>query len=99
MSGIKPIHPGEHLAEILDELGISQHQLATDMGVSLQIVNEIVNGDSPITGDAALRIGKALRMSPESWLNLQKLYDLELARGSTDTSSIEPLVPVPQAIA
>ena len=88
-----PIHPGEHLAEILDELEISQYRLATAIGVSPRRINEIVHGNRSISVDTALRIGKALRTTPDFWLNLQRLYDLELARSSTDVSGIEPLVP------
>lgn len=91
-----PIHPGEHLAEILDELGISNGQLAAAIGVAPAAIEKIVGCQSPITGDTALRIGKALRMTPESWLNLQNLYDLDVARLSTDTSGIDPLIPPPR---
>ena len=93
-----PIHPGDHLAEILDELDISQYRLATAIGVSARRINEIVHGNRSVSADTALRIGKALRMTPDFWLNLQKLYDLEKARGSTDVSQIEPLVPEPAGI-
>ena len=34
-------------------------------------------------------------MTPDFWLNLQRMYDLDVARGSTDVSAIEPLVEVP----
>jgi addiction module HigA family antidote len=61
-----PIHPGEHLAEILAELDISQYRLATTIGVSPRRINEIVHGNRAISADSALRIGKALRMTPES---------------------------------
>lgn len=88
-----PIHPGEHLAEILDELGISNAKLAAAIGVTPATIEKIVGGQSPITGDAALRIGKAFRMSPEFWLRLQNLYELDVARLSTDTDAITPLVP------
>lgn len=40
----------------------------------------------------ALRIGKALGMTPDYWLNLQRMYDLDLARTKADTDAIEPLV-------
>ncbi len=91
MSIADPIHPGEHLAEILGELNISQYRLAKTIGVPPRRVNEIVRGRRSITADTAIRIGKALGMAPESWLNLQRLYDLDVARASTDTSEIEPL--------
>lgn len=44
------------------------------------------------TADTALRIGKALGMTADYWLNLQYKYDLDVARAKTDTSAIEPLV-------
>ena len=92
MNQIDSIHPGEHLAEILDELGISQYRLAKAIGVPPRRINEIVHGRRSITADTALRIGQALGMTPEFWLNLQKLYDLDLARSSIDMENIESLV-------
>ena len=87
-----PIHPGEHLAEILDELGISQYRLAKTIGVPPRRINEIVHGRRSVTADTALRIGRALGMTPEFWLNLQGMYDLDLARTSIEVGAIEPLV-------
>jgi addiction module HigA family antidote len=87
-----PIHPGEHLAEILAELGISQYRLAKAIRVPPVRVHDIVHCRRSITADTALRIGQALGMTPEFWLNLQRMYDLDIARASTDTSGIEILV-------
>ena len=92
MTAAAPIHPGEHLAEMLEELGISQYRLAKAIGVPPIRISEIVRQRRSITADTALRVGRALGMTPEFWLNLQKMYDLELARASTDTSDIEPLI-------
>lgn len=92
MNQIESIHPGEHLAEILDELGISQYRLAKAIGAPPRRINEIVHGRRSITADTALRIGQALGMTPEFWLNLQKMYDLDLARSSIDIENIESLV-------
>ena len=94
MTAPSAIHPGEHLAEILDELGISQYRLAKAIGVAPIRINEIVHCRRSVTADTALRIGQALGMTPEFWLNLQRMYDLDLARASIDTSAIEPLVEV-----
>lgn len=85
-------HPGEHLAEILAELGISQYRLARAMGVSPARVNEIANGQRRITADTALRMGQALGMTPEFWLNLQGSYDLAAARAAGKVSGVEALV-------
>ena len=92
MTTLAPIHPGEHLTEILDELGISQYRLAKTIGVSPRRINEIVHGRRSITADTALRMGQALGMTPEFWLNLQNFYDLDVARGSDEIGTIEPLV-------
>ena len=90
----EPIHPGEHLAEMLQELGITQYRLAKTIGVPPIRIHDIVHCRRSITADTALRIGQALGMTPEFWLNLQRMYDLDLARTKTDTSAIEPLVPI-----
>ena len=89
---ISPIHPGEHLAEFLEELGISQYRLAKTIGVPPRRINEIVHGRRSVTADTALRIGRALGMTPEFWLNLQRMYDLDVARNTTAIDQIEPLV-------
>ena len=90
----EPIHPGKHLAEIMQELDITQSRLAKTIGVPAIRIHEIVHGRRSITADSALRIGKALGMTPDFWLNLQRMYDLDVARTKTDTSAIEPLVEV-----
>ena len=56
VSDSTPIHPGEHLAEILAELGISQYRLAKAIGVAPRRINEIVHGRRSRTADTALRI-------------------------------------------
>lgn len=94
MASMGPIHPGTHLAEMLEELEVTQYRLARTVGVPPRRINEIVHGRRSVTADTALRLGKALGMTPEFWLNLQRMYDLEVARATTDLSSIEPLVAV-----
>ena len=91
-----PIHPGEDLAEYLDEYGITRHQFANAIGVSPARVNRILSRRSPITADIALKIARAFYTSAEFWMNLQQRYDLEIARASTDISTIQPLVPNPK---
>src|ERR1700740_41294 len=74
------IHPGEHLAEELKELGISAAELARQIDVPVSRVTGIINGQRGLTADTALRLGHWFGTSPEYWLNLQKLYELRLAR-------------------
>ncbi len=75
-----PIHPGEHLAEELKELGISAAELARQLDVPVNRVTGIINGQRGITADTALRLGHWFGTSAEFWLNLQTLYELRVAR-------------------
>jgi addiction module HigA family antidote len=74
---IEPIHPGEHVAEFLEELGITQYRLAKEVHVSQMRISEIIRGKRGITADTALRFGKFFGTSPQFWLSLQARYDLE----------------------
>ena len=92
MAKIAPIHPGRFLRENLDELEITPYRLARTIGVPPRRIYDIVRCKRSITADTALRIGRALRTTPEFWLNLQRRYDLDVARDTIDVSTIEPLV-------
>ena len=74
------IHPGEHLAEELKELGLSAAELARKLDVPTNRVTGILNGQRAITGDTALRLAHFFGTSAEFWLNLQSLYELRLAQ-------------------
>jgi len=73
------IHPGEHLSEELEELGMSAAELARQLGVPTNRITEILNRRRAITGDTALRLAHFFGTSAEFWLNLQSLYELRLA--------------------
>lgn len=91
---IPPVHPGEVLLEeFLKPWGLSQNRLAQHMGITTARLNEIVRGQRGVTGDTALRLARATITTPEFWLNLQALYDLETARDALG-SRIEEVTPV-----
>jgi addiction module HigA family antidote len=73
------IHPGEHLAEQLEELSMSAAELGRQLGVPTNRITAILKGQRAITGDTALRLGHFFGNSPEFWLNLQALYELRTA--------------------
>jgi addiction module HigA family antidote len=75
-----PIHPGEHLAEELKELGISPADLARQIKVPVNRITGIINGERGISADTALRLGHWFGTSAEFWLNLQKIYELRAAQ-------------------
>lgn len=74
------IHPGEHLAEELHELGMSAAELARQLEVPTNRVTEILNGRRAVTGDTALRLAHFFGTTAEFWLNLQSFYDLRMAQ-------------------
>jgi addiction module HigA family antidote len=76
---ILAIHPGEHLAEELKELGMSAAELARQLDVPTNRVTQILNGQRGITGDTALRLAHFFGTTAEFWLNLQNLYEIRLA--------------------
>ena len=92
---ISPVHPGEVLQEeFLKPWGLSQNKLAKHMNVTTTRLNEIVRGRRSITGDTALRLARATNTTPEFWLNLQSLYDLETAKDHLGTRLNKEVKPV-----
>lgn len=73
------IHPGEHLAEELRELGMSAAELARQVDVPVNRITQIMRGQRGITADTALRLGHWFGTGPQVWMNLQQLYELRLA--------------------
>ena len=74
------IHPGEHLAEELKELGMSAAKLGRKLDVPTNRITGILNGQRAITGDTALRLAHFFGTSAGFWLNLQSLYALRIAQ-------------------
>jgi addiction module HigA family antidote len=75
-----PIHPGEILLEeFLVPMNLSQRQFARKLGWTTAKLNELVNGKRGITADSALDLAEALGTSPEVWMNLQMMWDLNKA--------------------
>lgn len=74
------IHPGEHLAEELREIGITAAELSRQIDVPVNRITSIINGQRSITADTALRLGHWFGTSAEFWLELQKLYELRRAQ-------------------
>lgn len=94
---IAPIHPGEVLMEdFIEGFGITQNKLAVSIGVPPRRINEIVHGKRGITADTALRLGKLFGATAQFWLNLQTLYDLDLAEDRA-AEQIDAIVPLQSA--
>ncbi len=89
-----PIHPGEILdKEFLDPLGVSATTLARTIHVPTNRVTRLIRGQAAVSPDTALRLARALRTTPEFWLNLQLRFDLETASDSGDClNDIAPII-------
>lgn len=77
---IHPIHPGEVLADELAELNTTPTQLARELHVPANRISQLVAGKRGMTADTALRLERWLGVSAQFWMNLQKRYELDLAR-------------------
>ncbi len=89
-----PTHPGEMLLEeFLIPYDLTQRELADQIGVPYQRVNEVVNGKRGITASTALRLAKFFNMTPDFWMNLQQRWDLyQTQQGEQEAlSQIKPL--------
>jgi len=73
----KPTHPGEVLKEdVIIPLRLSITEAAKRLGINPSILSALVNCTSSLTPEMAIRIGKATKTTPESWLYMQAKYDL-----------------------
>ncbi len=78
--GAYPTHPGEVLKDEIEEHGISQRQLAKNMGVAYSVINEILNGHRPLTAKTALMFESALDVPANSLMYLQTKYNMHTTR-------------------
>ena len=89
---MQPIHPGELLREILEELDISAYALAKSIGKAPIQVSRILAGKSSITAPMARLIGAALGTTAQYWVNVQSHYNLEVAKQELPMLEVKPLV-------
>jgi len=75
----RPVHPGEVLAEELEEAAVSPTELARQIEVPPNRMSQIIHGKREVSADTALRLGHWFGTGAEFWMNLQTQYDLALA--------------------
>ena len=79
-SGLPPVHPGEILKEdILPSAGLSVTAAAKALGVSRQMLHDILSERRPLSAVMCLKLSRLLGGSPEVWMRLQAAYDLKMA--------------------
>ncbi len=76
------IHPGEILKEEIEARRLSANRLALDLGVPSGRITDILNRKRGISADTALRLARYFGNEARFWLNLQLIYDLEIAESA-----------------
>ena len=92
-NGMRPVHPGEILRDDLDALGMSASALSKALGVPVNRVTMILNGQRSISADTALRLARYFGTTPQLWLNLQKTWELRQAEIQTGRAIAKQVTP------
>ena len=90
---MRPVHPGEVLREELDTIGLSANALAKALGVPVNRITMILNGQRGISADTALRLARYFGTTPQLWMNLQKTWELRRAEVETGREIDERVMP------
>ena len=95
-NGLPPVHPGEILREdILPEVGLSVTAAAKALGVSRQMVHDILAERKPLSAIMCLKVSRLLGSTPEFWMRLQAEYDLKkAAQNKKVMERVAQIVPV-----
>jgi len=92
MNMYNPPHPGEFIKEVyLESLDISYRKIAEMLNVAPSTFSRLINGQSSISSEMALRLSKTLGRSPESWLNMQNKYNLWHTKKRLNLEKVEKL--------
>jgi addiction module HigA family antidote len=91
---LPPLHPGEILREeFILPYGLTAGKVAKACGVPRTRIERIINEEKGLSGDTALRLAKFFRTSPEFWMNLQSLYEVQVAKREIG-KKIEEIEPI-----
>lgn len=74
------IPPGETIKDYLEALDMTQNELATRLGITVKHLNNIINGNAPITYETAIKLERVIGPSANFWINLENNYQLDKAR-------------------
>jgi addiction module HigA family antidote len=97
--GLPPIHPGEILKEdVLPSVGLSVTAVAKALGVSRQMLHDILAARKPLSAVMCLKVSRLFGSTPELWMRLQATYDLKKAEQNKKIMDrVSRIVPVKHA--
>src|SRR5438128_12627034 len=95
-NGLTPVHPGEIIKEdILPSVGLSVTSAAKALGVSRQMLHDILAERRPLSAVMCLRVSRLFGSSPAVWMRLQAAYDLKKAEHNNKVMErVARIVPV-----
>ncbi|MBZ5523517.1 MAG: HigA family addiction module antidote protein [Acidobacteriia bacterium] len=101
-NGLPPVHPGEIIKQdILPSAGLSVTAAAKALGVSRQMLHDILAQRKPLSAVMCLRVARLFGSTPEFWMRLQAAYDLKKAEQNNAVmkrvARIVPVKPVKEA--
>jgi addiction module HigA family antidote len=88
-----PPHPGAGLKDDIEALGLSIAEAAKGLGVTRQQLYRVINGESAITPEMALRLEGAIGSTADAWLRMQVNYDLAQIRLRASSIKVKRLEP------
>lgn len=90
-----PMHPGAFVKNVyLVPNNVGPNEFSLQLKVSEALVSRILDGKSGVSAEIALIFSVVLGRSPESWLQMQKNYDLWQARKEVDLGEYHNLIPL-----
>ena len=93
MNGMRPVHPGEILRDELEALDLTAKALANALGVPVNRVTMILNGQRGVSADTALRLARYFGTTPQLWMNLQKTWEIRRAEIEAGREIAERVTP------
>ena len=96
-SDIMAFHPGYYVAEIIEDMGITQDEFATRLGTTGKTLSKLINGQINLSNDLAKKLSSMLGISTEFWLNLQtafeeKIIEIERKKEIDDQMSVAKMI-------
>lgn len=71
----KIYHPGVFIKDDLEALNMTSKEFSVRTNISERTLSALINGKGNITFDIATKLANYFHQSPETWMNLQIMYD------------------------
>ncbi|HLQ76326.1 MAG TPA: HigA family addiction module antitoxin [Terriglobia bacterium] len=93
---LPPVHPGEIIRQdILPSTGLSVTDAAKALGVSRQMLHDILAERKPLSVVMCLKVSRLFGSTPEFWMRLQAAYDLKkVERNKKVMARVARIMPV-----